>query len=509
MKKTQTKPKPPSLISTRRPALSAALAVVGLAVLVGIYTLYQSFAATATLSLAPATQTVTMGNNFTVTINVNSSTDTINAVQADLTFPKDKLQFVSIDSSTSAFSIQAANSGSNTLGTVTIARGVTGGSTVSGPQQVAKVTFKAIATGSAPIAFAASSAVVRSTDNVNILATKTGGTYTVADSIAPTAPTGLTSPSQTVNSINLSWAAATDNVAVTGYRIYRNGTQVATSVATSYTNTGLTPNTNYTYTVAAVDAAGNVSPQSVAITPKTLADTSPPTAPGALNASTRTMTSVSLTWSQSTDNVAVTQYRILRNGTQVGTTSVTSYTDNGLSPATAYNYTVRAADAAGNVSPVSNAVSVTTMADTAAPTAPTGLKTTTVSGTSVALSWTASTDNVGVTGYKIFRNGTQVATSATTSYTNTGLTYGTTYSYTVAAYDAAGNTSAQTAALSVTTRKTGDIDGNGAVNIFDLSILLTNFGRTTSQATNAAADINNDGKIDIFDLSTLLNNYGI
>jgi glucosylceramidase len=93
--------------------------------------------------------------------------------------------------------------------------------------------------------------------------------------------------------------------------------------------------------------------------------------------------------------------------------------------------------------------------DTTAPTAPTGLTATGTTATSTRLGWTASTDNIGVTGYLIYRNGTQVGTSATTSYTDTGLTAATTYSYTVRARDAAGNVSAPSAALTVTTPPAG------------------------------------------------------
>src|SRR6202041_3751875 len=92
--------------------------------------------------------------------------------------------------------------------------------------------------------------------------------------------------------------------------------------------------------------------------------------------------------------------------------------------------------------------------DTTPPSVPTGLSATAVSSTQVNLSWTASPDNVGVTGYDVFRNGTQVGTTTTTSYQDTGLTAGTTYSYTVAAYDAAGNVSAQSTAASATTTTT-------------------------------------------------------
>lgn len=95
-----------------------------------------------------------------------------------------------------------------------------------------------------------------------------------------------------------------------------------------------------------------------------------------------------------------------------------------------------------------------TSTDTTAPSIPASLASSNVTSTSATVSWAASTDNVGVTGYKIFKNGTQVGTSTTTSYSLTGLTASTTYSITVQAYDAAGNSSASSTALSLTTAGT-------------------------------------------------------
>ncbi|MBI2120227.1 MAG: fibronectin type III domain-containing protein, partial [Parcubacteria group bacterium] len=110
--------------------------------------------------------------------------------------------------------------------------------------------------------------------------------------------------------------------------------------------------------------------------------------------------------------------------------------------------------------------------DTIAPTVPTGLSATAISSSQINLAWTASTDNVGVTGYKVFRGGVQIATVAGTSYSNTGLSPSTTYTYTVSAYDAAGNNSAQSASKSATTQS-GTVtvkafptaEGFGAVSI--------------------------------------------
>lgn len=96
---------------------------------------------------------------------------------------------------------------------------------------------------------------------------------------------------------------------------------------------------------------------------------------------------------------------------------------------------------------VSKTVTVATFVDTQAPSVPTGLKTTQSTTNSITLSWNASTDNVGVTGYKIYRNSTQIGTSSTTSYTDTGLDLNQSYTYQVCAYDAIPNTSSLSTAI--------------------------------------------------------------
>src|SRR5437899_1908804 len=177
------------------------------------------------------------------------------------------------------------------------------------------------------------------------------------------------------------------------------------------------------------------------------ADTTPPSTPTGLTAAVAGSTGANLSWSASTDNVGVTGYIVRRNGVQVATPATTSYADTGLAVGT-YSYTVAAGDAAGNISPDSASASVT-IADTTPPSTPTGLTAAVAGSTGANLSWSASTDNVGVTGYIARRNGVQVATPATTSYADTGLAVGT-YSYTVAAGDAAGNISPDSASGSIT-----------------------------------------------------------
>ncbi len=182
-------------------------------------------------------------------------------------------------------------------------------------------------------------------------------------------------------------------------------------------------------------------------------DHEPPTVPAGLTATPVSSTQINLSWTASTDNVGVTGYRIYRDGSQIATTANTSYQDTGRSPSTTYTYRVAAYDAAGNVSAQSSQASATTAApsDTQPPTAPTGLTAAVISSTQIDLSWAPSTDNLGVAGYIIYRNGTQVGTTAGTSYQSTGLTASTGYTYQVAAYDRAGNTSAKSVAVTRTT----------------------------------------------------------
>jgi hypothetical protein len=94
--------------------------------------------------------------------------------------------------------------------------------------------------------------------------------------------------------------------------------------------------------------------------------------------------------------------------------------------------------------------------DTQAPTAPTNLVATAVNSTQISLTWTASSDNVGVAGYKVFRGGSQIGTSSSSAYSDTGLSSGTTYTYTVTAHDAASNTSTQSTPASATTGASGN-----------------------------------------------------
>nr|WP_104982090.1 lectin [Sorangium cellulosum] len=191
------------------------------------------------------------------------------------------------------------------------------------------------------------------------------------------------------------------------------------------------------------------------------ADTQPPTPPSGLRTSNVTCTSATLSWSASTDDVGVAGYDIYHDGQHMtsvsGSTLSTSIT---LVPGAQWGLYVNARDAAGNVSQASATLTLSVPhceADTQPPTAPSGL-TGSASGTSVTLRWNASTDNIAVTAYDVYRNGAKVGTASgtassppATTFADSGLSAATAYTYHVIARDAQSNASPASGSISVTT----------------------------------------------------------
>ena len=185
-------------------------------------------------------------------------------------------------------------------------------------------------------------------------------------------------------------------------------------------------------------------------------DTVAPAAATNLAVTGTTSSTVSLSWSAASDDVAVTSYDIYINNvlkTSVSSSNLT-VTITGLTPETSYSFYVVAKDAAVNSSPASDGVSGTTtifIPDTEIPTAPTNLAVTGSSSSTVSLSWTASTDNIGVTSYDVYVNSAyKSSVSGTTAIVN-GLTPVTTYSFYVVAKDASANSSPQSNSVNGTT----------------------------------------------------------
>lgn len=230
---------------------------------------------------------------------------------------------------------------------------------------------------------------------------------------------------------------------------YANNTWYEVSV--DYTNT-FSSTSRFLLASIGADNGESVYVDDISIFGCLATDSTAPSTPTNLASSNITTSSFDVSWTASTDNFGVTGYRVYIDGSEDGTTTSTTYSFSGLSSSTAYTIEVEAYDAAGNNSNKATLdVTTATPPDTEAPTTPTNLSSSNIMDTSFTVSWTASTDNVAVTGYNVFIGGSLDGTSMGTSYSFSGLSSSTTYSVEVQAYDAAGNTSAKSSALSVTT----------------------------------------------------------
>ena len=188
-----------------------------------------------------------------------------------------------------------------------------------------------------------------------------GGSGSSADTTSPTPPTWVTTTPVSSSQINLAWGGMTDNVAVTGYKLYKNSSLVYTGNNSTYVSTGLAPATSYSYQISTYDSAGNSSGLSPAVSTSTFAiiatstasvDTIAPVMPTSISATAYSSSRIELSWNAATDNVGVAGYKIYRGddllNTQTG--GMLTYSDTGLVSATSYRYKVLAFDAAGNVS---------------------------------------------------------------------------------------------------------------------------------------------------------------
>ncbi len=170
-------------------------------------------------------------------------------------------------------------------------------------------------------------------------------------------------------------------------------------------------------------------------------DITAPSVPKGLSAENVSYTSLKLTWNAATDDTGVAGYDVYRDDKKVMSVSGTSYTDRNLAPGTKYSYYVIAKDATLNTSGASKTYTVTTLEDNEAPEIPAKPELSERMGTALRLSWNAAKDNVKVAGYRIFRDGEEIADTSKTEYFDTGLSINHRYTYTILAYDGVGNTS--------------------------------------------------------------------
>jgi chitodextrinase len=243
---------------------------------------------------------------------------------------------------------------------------------------------------------------------------------------------------------------------------------VSPTTTLSYADANVAPVTAYSYQVRAYDAASNYSPlsASLAVTTPAAPDTTPPSAPANLTATATAYNRVALSWTASTDSVGVTGYYVVRGGVTLASVTGTTYTDTSVTANTQYGYQIIARDAANNNATSSIATVTTPSApDTTPPSVPQAVTTQAVSSSQINISWAASTDNIGVTSYKLYRGTTLIATTsatAATSYGDTNLSASTSFTYTLSACDGAGNCSAQSATATATTfaiQTTGSLTG--------------------------------------------------
>lgn len=184
-------------------------------------------------------------------------------------------------------------------------------------------------------------------------------TMDIQDSESPSKVTGIKVQKITATSVKLSWEPASDNVEVSGYQIFRGSSQVGHTRDTSYTDTGLKPDCNYTYRICAYDAKKNLSEYSDSVSAVTESDTKAPEKPEGMKLVTRTGSSVTVGWNRADDNVGVTAYQIYRDDEQIARVAkdVFKFKDINRSPGEEHIYQVRALDGAGNESELSETVS--------------------------------------------------------------------------------------------------------------------------------------------------------
>jgi len=394
-------------------------------------------------------------------------------------------------------------------------------------------------------------------------------TTSAPDTTSPTAPT-LSASGTTATTTNLSWTGATDNVAVTGYDVYQGTTLIgSTTTATTYAVTGLVASTTYSFNVRAKDAAGNVSSNSNTVTITTLYATYCTSQGNSVADELIGRVQFGTIDNVSTGGTGYTDFTSISTTITRGTTQTITITptwtgtvyDEGYAVFIDYNRDGDFADtgetvwtkAASKDTPVSGTFTIPAtatigntrmrvslkyngiptscetfsygqvedytinfVADTSAPTVPV-LTTSNITQTSVDLSWTVATDNVGVIGYDIYQGATQIGSTTTaTTFTVTSLSTSTTYSFSVRAKDAVGNSTSSNT-VSVTTLPSNTIvnlklfiEGyyDTTTNLMRPVLLNQGVGVSTTNVDTITVELRNSNNILIASTSPLLQTDG-
>lgn len=261
------------------------------------------------------------------------------------------------------------------------------------------------------------------------------------DVAPPTAPTGLAARASGPRAVELTWIPASDDRGVDGYTVFRDGASIGTTATASFVDATVAPGARYTYAVDAFDAEGNHSAPSDPVEVQVPVDSTAPGIPAGLRATDVALDRVDLAWNESVDDIGVEGYTIYRDGVAIDTSPTTSFSDRSVSPSTTYRYRVDAFDEAGNHSDRSEAIDVSTPrpVDVSPPSVPMNLQPTSISTSRVELDWASSSDDVGVDGYTVYRDGDAIATTSASNFDDTTVIAGATYRYRVDAFDEAGN----------------------------------------------------------------------
>ena len=281
-----------------------------------------------------------------------------------------------------------------------------------------------------------------------------------AGGVAPTQPALLYSPrATTASGVEVAWGPSTGPGGVAGYHVYRNGRRWATVTGTSYTDpmADLYPGAGYQFYAVAFDGAGNLSPATPfvqTIAPRSgTADATAPTGTELTSPSPGATVAGAVTLAASpADDVGVSSVAFYVDGVYAGEDASSPFTLGWTTLATydgPHTLYARAYDGAGNYATAA-VTSVRVANDTTAPTAPAGLAASAPSSATVALAWSPSSDDLGVLGYTVVRDGVALGSVTGTSYTDSAVAAGASYTYQVTAFDAAGNTSAASAPATVT-----------------------------------------------------------
>ena len=278
------------------------------------------------------------------------------------------------------------------------------------------------------------------------------------DTVPPATPVRPSAPNVFATSAILNWSTTPDNVGVAAYKVYRNGSLLATTSLLSYSDEGLSPGAAYAYTLTALDASGNISSMSSPVNIQTTTAI-PPTIPKSFTA-VAASSQINLTWTASTSSIGVAGYEVFRGSSRANLapyaqTVTTSYSDVQVGPSLTYFYAVLAFDTQGNHSSLTApiAVKATAEAPPSTPGRPTALAS---AYNRVSLSWSASTSSLGIGGYLIYRGTSassliQISSTYLPAFVDLYAAPATTYYYAVTAYDTNALLSAQSVAVSVTT----------------------------------------------------------